>query len=297
MRIISASRRTDIPAFYSEWFMERIRSGYVRIASPFSKKTSIVDLNPDKVIAIVFWTKDATPLVKHLRELKSSGYAMYFLYTVNNYPKELEPHSPDIGHTLRTIERIEELFEKRIIRWRYDPVVITKQFGVEKCLENFDYLCMLMKKHSDECIFSPCDYYKKTIQKMSGKGLEFVRPDMEQVADISSKMAEIANRHGVSLLCCAHDYLARDGVRKARCIDPVFLGNLLDSDRSIDHIMRLKTPRSRPECGCVQSTDIGAYDTCFFRCAYCYATHRGVPDKDSFLESVKSRDCLDPRFQ
>lgn len=275
--------------------MDRIRDGYVNVMSPFSSKISTVPLLPENVIAIVFWTKNARPMVRHISELRARGYTMYFLYTVNNYPRELEPCTPNVGHTINTLEAITGQFGQRVIRWRYDPLVITRHFSADRCIENFDYLCSVMKLYSDQCIFSPCDYYKKTIQKMSRMAVEFIQPDKEQLADISSKMSDIASRHGVSLLSCAHDYLVGDGIGKAKCIDPDFIKSLVESADVKNALTGLKTPRSRPECDCAQSVDIGAYNTCLFNCVYCYATKSIVARHAGLIKSVRSADCLDPR--
>lgn len=295
MKIISASRRTDIPAFYSDWLMSRIQAGYVNVMSPFSRKVSHVDLKPENVLAIVFWTKNARPLVKYVPDLKNRGYSMYFLYTVNNYPKDLEPHTPEISHTLKTIEMISGQFDRQVIRWRYDPLVVTRDFSVDMCLDNFDFVCSKMKNVTRECIFSPCDYYRKTTSKMLGKGIEFLTPDKDETLKMSSMMADIASGHGVSLFSCAHDFLVGNPIAKAKCIDAGFIGNLLRSEEAIKALKNLKISRSRPGCACVESTDIGAYDTCLHDCVYCYATQRTLNRHEELLNSVSLGDCLDPR--
>lgn len=295
MRIISASRRTDIPAFYSDWFMERIRAGHVRVMSPFSRKVFTVSLKPEDVTALVFWTKNARPLAGHISELRLLGYPMYFLYTVNNYPKDLEPYTPELRHTIETIEMISDQFDCQVIRWRYDPVVVTRAFNVDRCLENFDSVCSRMKRFTRECIFSPCDHYRKTVRKMTGKGLEIKMFDDDELIKISTLMAEIASTHGVSLFSCAHDFLVGNSVGKAECIDSVFLKNLVKSRERLQALANLKKPHSRNQCACVESVDIGAYNTCFHDCVYCYATQQAMSMNEGLAKQLKLGDCLDPR--
>ena len=295
MKIISASRRTDIPAFHSDWFMERIRKGYVRVMSPFSRKVHTVSLQPQDVTALIFWTKNARPLARHISELTLLGYPMYFLYTVNNYPKELEPHTPELRHTIETIEMICDQLDAQVIRWRYDPVVVTKAFNLDMCLENFNFVCTRMKKFTRECIFSPCDFYRKTVRKMTGKGLELKMYDNDQLRRISTQMAEIELIHGISLFSCAHDFLVGPSVGKAECIDARFLSNLVKSPERLQALANLKTSRSRNECACVESVDIGAYNTCFHDCVYCYATQEALSMNEGPGGTVEPGDCLDPR--
>ncbi len=293
MKIISASRRTDIPAFYSDWLMNRIRAGYVKVMSPFSRRVSCVNLKPENVLAIVFWTKNAQPLVRYVPELKNRGYSMYFLYTVNNYPKDLEPHTPEMRHNLRTIETISDQFDRQVIRWRYDPVLVTKGFSVDMCLDNFDFVCSKMKQYTRECIFSPCDFYRKTVRKMVGNGLEFWTPNNDETIKMSSVMAEIASGHGVSLFSCAHDFLLGNAIGKAKCVDGGFISNLVQSEEAKNALRNLKTSKSRTQCACADSIDIGAYDTCLHECVYCYATQQAFKLNEELIKSVQLSDCLD----
>lgn len=213
--------------------------------SPFSLKVFRVDLKPKNVMAFVFWTKNAQPLVKHVPDLKNRGYSMCFLSTVNNYPKDLEPHTPEMRHNLKTIEMIAGQSHRPVIRWLYDPEVVIKGFSVDICLDNFDFVCSKMKNYIRECIFSPCDYYRKTTRKMQEKGLGFVTPDNDETMKISTMMAGIASGHGVSLFSCAHDFLVNNAVARAKCIDAGFIRSLLQLEDAINALMNLKTSRNR----------------------------------------------------
>ncbi len=297
MKIISVSRRTDIPAFYGKWFMQRIRAGHVRVMSPFSSRVSTVSLSPENVIAIVFWTKNAQPLLRYLPELKDRGYPMYFLYTINNYPKVLEPDIPNLRLIFESVEKIRSHLGAGVIRWRYDPVVITSEFSINDSLKNFDHLCSVMKSYTVQCIFSFCDYYKKTIRKMTGIGLDFSIPGKEDALGAALEMAAIANSHGIGLVSCAHDYLAHNSITRGQCIDRSLISNLIQSQAAMEALSRLKPARSRQDCGCLESFDIGAYNTCYHGCVYCYATTTPGICYEKFCSSLDNKDYMDPRFE
>src|SRR5437763_888748 len=125
MKIISVSRRTDIPAFYSEWFMNRIRDGYVRWVNPFSRLVHRISLPPEDVMAFVLWSKNYSPLLPHLDELDSSGYRMLFHFTINGLPKAFEPRVPDVVDMLECAHALSHRYGPDAILWRYDPVLIS----------------------------------------------------------------------------------------------------------------------------------------------------------------------------
>jgi hypothetical protein len=271
VHIVSASRRTDIPAFYAEWFMQRIRSGKVGVKSPFGRGLSEVSLIPEDVIAIVFWTKDAGPLLPYLGELRDIGHCFTFLYTINNYPALMEPRVPSLTHTLEVVEKLRSDYSPPVFTWRYDTIVLTDCLNRRWHVDNFRRLCGLLSSHTDTCIFSFCDYYRKTVRNMEGRELHFHIPDESEQQDIVAEMALIAEDAGIALASCAHDYLVSPRVRKARCIDPQGLARLVDTSERRSAVAGLRTAATRKDCACVASKDIGAYDTCLHGCAYCYA--------------------------
>jgi hypothetical protein len=295
MHVISASRRTDIPAFHADWFISRIRAGHAGVFSPFGGGRSEVSLDAEDVIAVVFWTKDAGPILRSLDELRTRGYCFTFLYTINNYPVSLEPRVPNLGHTLQVLESLSERFPGPTLRWRYDTIVLTEVLDRKWHLRNFRYLCEKLSKYSRECIFSFCDYYKKTIRNMESLVPNHIRPDEAFCKEMSEEMAELADGQGISLASCAHDHLVSSRIVKARCIDPDFLFQVADSMEKKQAVKKLKISPTRKECGCAASFDIGAYDTCYHGCVYCYANanpggalnNRPVTDSESC--------CLDPR--
>ncbi|MHB8202394.1 MAG: DUF1848 domain-containing protein [Desulfomonilaceae bacterium] len=273
MNIISASRRTDIPAFHSDWVMDRFREKSVNVINPFNNKVSAVSLAQGEVIAIVFWTKNAAPLTRYLEELSDSGYHFTFLYTINNYPELVEPEVPDIGLTMKTVEHLFKNYGRNVLRWRYDTIVFTEFLDRSWHKRNFSKLCDLMGPFVDECIFSFCDYYKKTRKKMKIHLPDYREPDQAESLEFALELAEISSNHGIKMLSCAHDFLALGPIGPASCIDAEFLKRLFhsaDQKRLFDEIERKPT---RKDCRCVASIDIGRYNTCRHGCIYCYATN------------------------
>lgn len=296
MHIVSASRRTDIPAFHAEWFMGRVREGTVKVRHPFGGAIFDVSLRPTDVIAIVFWTKNASPMLAHLDELLEMGYCFTFLYTINNYPLLLEPRVPELSRTLRILEKMSKRLTDTFFRWRYDTIVLTDRLDRQWHLDNFRSLCRHLAPYTRECIFSFCDYYKKTIRNMERHVPDYKMPAEAQCKEMAEEMAEIAGRYGISLASCAHDFLVSDSIGKARCVDPEFLSTAVDTTERKEALKNLKTSPTRKGCGCAASKDIGGYDTCAHGCLYCYANaDPELARKNLSLIRVDSP-CLDPRW-
>lgn len=275
--------------------MNRIRENSVQVMSPFGRGISEVSLRPEDVIAIVFWTKDAGPLSPHLEELSERGHCFTFLYTVNNYPENLEPHVPELGHTINVMENLTRNFPTATLRWRYDPIVITNTMNRQWHLKNFRELCRLVAPFSSECIFSFCDYYKKTIRNMERGVADYKVPDENACVEMGLEMASIAADSGITLSACAHDFLVSDRIAKARCIDTGWLTRVADTAGRRDALMSVKNAPSRKECGCAASKDIGAYNTCAHQCVYCYANANAKLARTNAASLGPDRACLDPK--
>ncbi len=271
MHVISASRRTDIPAFYAEWLMARLREGAVSVASPFGGRVTQVSLAPADVVAIMFWTKDAGPLVKYLDEITDLGHVFGFLYSVNNYPCFLEPSVPGLGHSMKIVEQLGRRWGSQALIWRYDTIVITETLSPGWHIRNFSALCSLLAPFTSCCIFSFCDYYRKTTRNMQRFVPDHVIPDVSRRQALSAEMADIARQHGIKLAVCSDQSLANGAIAKARCLDPEMLTRIVDTAERKEAVARLRPRPTRKECGCFASTDIGAYDTCAHGCVYCYA--------------------------
>ncbi|MBI5249857.1 MAG: DUF1848 domain-containing protein [Desulfomonile tiedjei] len=296
MHVISASRRTDIPAFHADWFMRRIRDRRVQVLAPFGGGVFEVSLDPSDVIAIVFWTKDAAPILSQLEELVQLGHCFTFLYSINNYPHFLEPNVPPLTHTMKVLEKLAKLLPPYSLRWRYDTIVMTDQLDERWHLNNFRNLCLELAPYTRECIFSFCDYYKKTIRNMKRLVPEFQEPEESRCVEIAVQLANIAESRGIKLKSCAHDFLVSDKIGKSRCIDPGVLLNVVDSQERRSAVERLKFVATRKDCGCAASKDIGAYDSCAHGCVYCYANANADLARRNLMKIDRDQLCLDPKI-
>ncbi len=268
MRVISASRRTDIAAFYSEWFMNRVRAGWCEWRNPFGGQTQRVSLRPEDVIAIVFWTRHPTPLEPHLEWLRQEGYRFYFHITINGYPKELESHSPPVGRAIEAFRRLSDRISPRFVEWRYDPIVISDRTPPAYHVERFDNLSRRLEGATTRCYFSFVDYYGKTSRNLAKlDGIRFTDPEGEARAGLARELSAVAKSRNMTMYSCCEAGLAFGGIERSRCVDRDLISALRP-----DLELKLKAVPTREECGCAASTDIGAYDTCVFGCAYCYAT-------------------------
>lgn len=288
--IISASRRTDIPAFYAEWFMNRLREGFLFVQNPFNAhKLSRIELSPDKIDAIVFWTKNPKPLLKYLKEIDEMGYNYYFQFTLTGYPKQLEPSVPLIDEILSTFKQLSEQIGPQKVIWRYDPIIISDITDEKYILKNFENLTKILSNHTRRVVISFADFYKKVLRNIdkitNEQNINFydinLRPD--QIENISKFISSIAKEHSLDIFSCAEKLnLSHCGINHGKCIDDELISELFGIRFDIS-----KDKNQRDECGCVQSKDIGQYNTCTHDCLYCYANN------DKKLAS-KNKDSHDP---
>ena len=263
--IISASRRTDIPAFFSEWFFRRLAEGYVLVRQPAAPhRVRRVSLAPEAVDGIVFWTKNPAPMLSRLPLL--SRYAYYVQFTLNAYGKDVEEGVPSKRDVIIPVfRRLSSLIGRERVIWRYDPVFLTDRYTAEHHLHYFDKLASLLAPWTTRCIISFLDLYRYTKRNMAGLGLRDMPSDLRE--EMALRMADTARAYGLEPHMCAEDMeLARTGMGRARCVDAELLGRLGQR--------RLKAERDRhqrPSCGCARSIDIGAYNCCLHGCRYCYA--------------------------
>lgn len=263
--IISASRRTDIPAFYSKWFMNRLREGFVMVRNPINRKLiSKVSLAPSLIECIVFWTKNPRPLFEHLDEI-SKDYKFYFQYTLNPYDIDLEPNIESLNRRLDTfIELSNKIGAKRVI-WRYDPIIITDKYTINWHIEKFDELCQKLCKYTNICVFSFVDLYEKILNKL--KEQKFHDISENQMLYIAKEFSKIAEKYNLELKTCSENITFESvGIRPSCCVDPYLIEELIS-----DKLIVKKDPNQRKSCGCIESIDIGEYDSCMHGCIYCYA--------------------------
>jgi hypothetical protein len=269
--IISASRRTDIPAFYSEWFMNRVRSGYCCTVNPFNaNQVARVSLEPADVGVIVFWTKDARPMIPHVGELSSLGFRFYFQYTINDYQALLEPGVPPLNECIEAFKELSSLIGPDKVIWRYDPIVLSDLTPEDYHLRTFERIASALSGSTHRVVISISDEYRAAKGRLQRLDIGYREPDLEdaEFAGMLRAMVEIAGREGMEILSCAEVYdLTPFGIQPGKCVDDAYIRKVFGID-----VTHRKDKNQRLECGCVQSKDIGQYDTCRHGCAYCYAT-------------------------
>lgn len=271
MHVISASRRTDIPAFYTEWLMNRVRAGFCHWLNPFSSQVYRVSLDPQDVIAVVLWTRNPAPLLPHLPDLAARGLRCCAHVTLTGYGPPLETHNPAPEAVLRAFERLAARIGPDYALWRYDPIVISSLTPPAYHLERFASLAARLDGVTRRCTVSfvtPYGKVERNLRKLTQQhGIRFDPPEDRRA--LLAGMVQAAAGHGIRLYsCCEDDYRLVPGMERGRCVDPDLLARLTG-----DATLSLAPRPTRPLCGCVESVDIGAYDTCVFGCAYCYATH------------------------
>lgn len=271
-RVISCSRRTDIPAFYSTWLINRLNAGYCHVINPFGGQVYRVSLTPQDCLAMVFWTRNPAPLLPHLSELDARGYRYYFHYTMLGYPSPIESHNPSIDTSIRVFKQLADRLSPTLVRWRYDPIIYSSVTPLEYHVARFQGIARRLEGFTNHCTFSFLDFYGKTTRNLArvGRktGIEFVEPSLDEKQELVHQLAEIASSYGMTLNTCCSDALAVGGARRGRCVDPELVQRLVPE---LDLSLKLKP--TRDGCGCAESVDIGAYDTCLFGCTYCYATN------------------------
>lgn len=265
--IISASRRTDIPAHYAEWFMRRVRDGYAVARNPMNpRQERRVSLRPEDVDAIVFWTKNPAPMLLRLAEL--ADYAYYFQFTVTPYGPDIEPGVPDKEKEIIPVfRRLADTIGPERVIWRCDPLLVGKRYGVDFHLRSFEKFARAFEGFTRRCVFSYLDIYRG--MSRAARELGFRAPDEAEKLALARELAPMAQAHGMTLESCAEDInLEQFGILHTSCIDAALIEKITGRP-----LARAKDKNQRPHCRCAPSIDIGAYDTCPNGCKYCYATH------------------------
>ncbi len=273
--IISASRRTDIPAFFGDWLFERLEAGHCDVKNPFNGKIQRVSLQQEDVDAIVFWSKNPRPLMARLDELDSYNIPYYFQYTLNDYPTPLEPNLPQFEERIETFRELSARLGALRVVWRYDPIVISNLTPPEFHIERFSCIAMRLQEYTDSVFISLLDSYRaatKRLTALSGLGIsvEVDWRDDTSLETLVRGLVRIARGTGMRIFSCAENPRWQGwGTEKGRCVD---------SDR-VNRIAGLKLEYSKDRgqrtcCGCTKSRDIGTTGTCGHGCAYCYANPR-----------------------
>jgi len=270
--IVSASRRTDIAAFYSEWLINRVRAGYCDVPNPMNpRQVSRVSLKPDDVAAIVFWTRNPKPLLRHLDELDNRGLRYYFQYTVLNNPKEIDPKVPRVADALSTFKELAERIGPSRVIWRYDPIFFTTATPPSFHVDSYSSIADALRGFTLRSVISIVDIYNKIklrVEALSRQGIVPVECNEAELGRTMVEMVNAAKRNDMEITSCAEQIdLSRYGVKPGKCVDDALISKVFNI-----HVNHQKDPAQRMACGCVMSRDIGMYDSCLFNCAYCYAT-------------------------
>ena len=281
--IISASRRTDIPAFFSDWFINRLNEQYAFVRNPVNiHQISKISLSPDVVDCIVFWSKNPGPMIDKLNALES--YMYYFQFTLNAYGKDLETDLPDVETRIHTFQALSRRIGKMRVIWRYDPIIVNDRYSVDWHIKRFRYLAERLCPYTEKVTISFVDLYAKISRTLKDNNI--YEPSRIQKDVLAENLSEIAHRHGLIIDTCAEDIdLSSYGIEHGRCIDDRLISKLLGCP-----VDTAKDKNQRPYCGCIASIDLGFYNTCQNGCVYCYANHNSGIRKRNF----QSYDPLSP---
>ena len=265
--IISASRRTDIPAYYSEWFWNRLREGYVLVRNPMNPyRVSRISLSSDVVDGIVFWTKNPIPMMDKLDALRD--YPYYIQFTLTPYEKDVECALPPKREVLiPALRRLSERIGKERIVWRYDPILLNDRYTVDHHVRMFRSMCDSLSGYTDACTISFLDLYRNMRGRIDPLGIR--PPTAGQADEIACRFAEIAREYDLLINTCAEDGdYSRWGIGHGACIDADRLSRIGGVPLKVG-----RDKNQRSSCGCAESIDIGNYHTCANGCVYCYANH------------------------
>jgi len=289
--IVSASYRTDIPAFYGDWFMRRLAAGYCRVANPYGGGDYEVRLTAEAVDGFVFWTRNMRPLLPHLDRVRQvAPFAVQF--TVTGYPRTLESSVIPVEDAVAQLRELCRRFGPRAAVWRYDPVVFAAGMNAEAHAAGFTRLARELAGAVGEVVLSVVTPYRKTrrnLDRAAGRhGFAWDDPPADEKRALLARLAAIAVEHGIAASLCSQPELRVPGLGEARCIDAERLSDVAGRP------LAARESGNRPGCRCALSRDIGAYDTCPHGCVYCYA----VADRDRAVGNFRAHDpeadCLMP---
>ncbi len=296
--IISVSRRTDIPAFYGEWLMNRLDAGFADVVNPFNpRQVRRVDLRPEAVDAIVFWTRNPRPLFRRLKQIDDAGYNFYFLYTFTGYPKSLEPNLPSNKAAMDSFRGLSDRIGPQRVIWRYDPIALSSITGHEFHLRNFESICKALRGSTERVIVSSLDFYAKTARRLKAltadAGIEWHRSEAgdKQLIEFMRDLERISCAHGIYMQSCAEEIdFAPAGIAPGQCVDYELVNRLFGGA-----LPYRKDSSQRKKCLCGISADIGAYNTCGYRCVYCYANSSFETAKSNLNAHDSNATSLSPR--
>lgn len=307
--ILSASRSTDIPAFFSTWFMNRLRRGYVRWVSPFNQVSQYVSFAETRVI--VFWSKNPRPLIQYLPEIDALGLNTYFQFTLNDYEAEgLEPNVPPLAQRVDTFQALSERLGKKRVIWRFDPLILTDSLTVERLAERIANVASMISGFTEHLVISFADInvYKKVRNSLAREHVNYREFTPELMVDVAQRLQQLNREWGLKIATCAEAVdLEPYGIEHNRCIDDRLMIEVFGHDQILMQFLGYEpdffTEPSRPDlkdkgqrkaCGCIVSKDIGMYDTCHHLCTYCYANTSCKAVENNLRKHDPEADALVP---
>jgi hypothetical protein len=263
--IISASRRTDIPAFFGEWFYNRLMEKRVLVRNPRNPGiVTEITLDPGLVECIVFWTKNPENFFRFIPALDRQGYRYYFQFTLTPYDSSIE-HNIDKSQIIEIFIMLSEMIGREKVIWRYDPIFINKTFTLDYHREQFEALCKKLYPYTEKCVISFIDSYPFLNKAFDDNSITVLTE--EKIFKAARLLSAIAKKYRLPLFtCCEKTNLEKFGILHNKCIDDELIERLFHTK-----IKAPKDPSQRDGCGCCISRDIGAYNTCPHTCVYCYA--------------------------
>ncbi len=269
MTIISASYKTDIPAFYGDWFRNRLDDGFVDVRNPYNNTINRISLLSENVDAFVFWTRNAEPFLPVLSDKIEGQYPFYFQFTVTGYPKPIERSVIDVSLAVEQINRLSIRYGPHSVVWRYDPIFVSDMTPISFHKQNFQQLAERLSGSVNEVTVSFTQLYTKTKRNLAHldarHSIGFLDPPKECKSELLSSMQETAEELGFRLTLCTQPLLETKEIQGAACIDGDRLANV-----GVDGLTAA-LQKNREGCLCVRSRDIGSYDSCPHGCVYCYA--------------------------
>jgi hypothetical protein len=253
--ILSVSRRMDIPAFYSEWFINRVKEGYVYVPNPLNRKqVSKIIINPEVIDCIVFWTKDPSPMMSKLSKLKA--YKYYFQFTLNAYEEDIEKNTRRKSEIINTFRELSSIIGSNKVIWRYDPILLNDHYNKNYHYYWFERLCRELKGYTTKCVISFIDFYSKT--EMNARGLNLLEITSEDMYEMSERLVAIGKDYNISIEACQESVdLSKVGVKSSKCIDEKLIEEIIGSK-----INSIKDDTQSIECGCIKSIDICENNNC-----------------------------------
>ncbi len=273
--IISASRATDIPAFFSKWFMDSLNKGFVKTVNPFNRKIQYVTFKNLRVI--VFWSKNPKPLLEYLPELNKRKLNYYFQFTLNDYENEgFEKNLPDLKFRIKTFIELSKLIGKEKIIWRFDPIILTDTLSAKIIIDKIKRIGDIIYPFTEKLVISFVDKYKKINRRLARIGLNFLEIGDAEKFYIAENLYTLNKKWKLKITTCSEDInLQKFNISHNKCIDDELMKRIFYSDDKLMTFLNvnysLKDKGQRKLCNCIVSKDIGTYNTCKYKCIYCYA--------------------------